>query len=110
MGFFSQKCQGCAHPILSIWASNDVNDWMQQAVAITPNGSVLKGTYDGYGRLDEFEYAVGERNTVWHQACWAVAGSPGDYQGESPYAEDQGFFFEDPDHDLAEPKTREAAK
>jgi len=105
MGFFSAKCMDCQHPLLSIYATNPVNDWMQHAVVITPNGSILKGVYDGYGRVDDFDYAVGgEPNTVWHLACWKVAGSPTDYRGEAAYAEDQGYFFDDGTHNMEEPK------
>jgi len=79
-------------------------------VAITANGCVLKGSYDGYGRLEDFEFAVGDQNTVWHQGCWAAAGSPIDYRGPSRSAEDQGFFFTDPAHNMVEPKAMEAAQ
>ena len=100
MGFFSQKCEGCSHPILSIYAVNDINDWMMFAVAIGPDDSFVSGEYDGYGRIEGYEYAVGSDNTVWHKACWKVAGSPMDYRGESAYAEDQGYFFDEGEHDL----------
>ena len=46
---------------------------------------------------------MGDRNTVWHKACWRVAGAPMDYRGESAFAPDQGWFFNDPDHDMVEP-------
>jgi hypothetical protein len=81
---------------------------MIQAVAITPDGSLLKGEYDGYGSLHspsgaEFSDAVGHITTVWHRACWEAAGKPDDYRGESAYAEDQGWFFADGAHDMPEP-------
>jgi len=103
VGFFSQLCESCKHPALSMYSVNGINDWMQYVVVITNDGSVVKGDYDGYGRVNGFEYAIGANNTVWHQACWRVAGSPTDYRGESKYAEDQGFFFDD-EHDMEEPQ------
>lgn len=102
MGFFSSQCENCGHPLLCPAATNSTNTWMTDVVAITPNGSVIRGTYDGYGRIDQFEGAIIDA-TVWHQACWTAKGQPTDYQGPSATASDQGWFFEDPAHDLAEP-------
>ena len=104
MGFFSQNCEGCGHPMLSWYVVNEINTWMMHGVAIEPDGSILKGHYDGYGRLDEHEYAIGDTNTIWHEACWQVAGCPTDYRGASKHAQDQGFFYNDPEHDMAEPE------
>lgn len=109
MGFYSAKCLGCSHPILCLNATDPINTWMSQAVAVTADGSLLKGEYDGYGALhspsgSEFPDAVGHGTSVWHRACWEVAGKPDDYRGSSPRAEDQGWFFADGAHDLPEPK------
>lgn len=104
MGFFSQKCHGCDHSILSLYSTNDINDWMRFAVSVSPSGEIHSGEYDGYGRVGGAEDAVGYSNTVWHRACWKRAGCPMEYQGESPYAPDQGYFFNDGDHDMPEPK------
>jgi len=103
MGMFSAECQGCGHPLLCPAATTAVNSWMQRGVAIAENGSVLHGTYDGYGSLSDYEGVVGFDTTVWHQACWEKAGSPGDYRGPSKNASDQGWFFEPGTHDLREP-------
>jgi len=108
MGFFSQDCEGCGHPALSLWATTPINDWMQHIVAITPKGGILFGVYDGYGRLDDdgkiYDDAVGFDNTVWHLACWKQAGKPSHFQGPSRHSDDQGFFFQDGEHDMAEPQ------
>lgn len=109
MGFFSQNCEGCGHSILSMWSTTGINDWMQQAVAIFPSGTIVTGVYDGYGRLEDdqhviHEEAVGYDNTTWHLACWRKAGSPTGYLGKSEWARDQGFFFSDGAHDVAEPR------
>lgn len=107
MGFFSADCNGCNHPLLSEYATNPINQWMEQGVTIYENGSLIKGRYDGYGR-----YAMPSANepiegalegTVWHEACWNAAGSPTDYRGVSPDSPDQGYFFDDGDHDMPEP-------
>lgn len=104
MGFFSSDCEGCGHPLLSPQATNGINAWMTHGVAILPNGSVLSGDYDGYGHLDEFDCVGMEPSTVWHAACFKCAGSPMDYRGESRCSADQGWFFNDPDHDMVEPR------
>jgi hypothetical protein len=103
MGFFSQNCNGCGHPALSVYAVNGINDWMMHVVVITPTGDIISGEYDGYGRVAGADYAVGSDNTVWHKACWTVAGKPMEYRGESKYADDQGYFFDDGDHNMDEP-------
>lgn len=78
---------------------------MSQGVAISPDGSIVHGVYDGYGCLSEYRGAVGiDPRTVWRRACWVRAGSPATYQGNSPAAPVQGVFFDEGDHDLAEPQ------
>lgn len=117
MGFFSADCKGCGHPLLSLIASNEVNIWMNLGVIITVDGEIFVGSYDGYGQLwcdDEEQIPEGEWSvmgigspsgpTVWHEACWKVAGYPTDYQGPSEAAADQGWFFERGAHDLPEPQ------
>jgi hypothetical protein len=102
MGFFSSNCEGCGHPLLSSHATNDINSWMEQVVAIKSNGSLIMGDYDGYGSIGGVECAI-EDATVWHVACFKHAGRPYEYRGPSPRAHDQGYFFDDGDHDMAEP-------
>lgn len=110
MGFFSQDCEGCGHPALSEQATEAVNDWMNDVVAITPHGSVVRGSYDGYGTLREpgsdieHEFAVGAGNTVWHTACWEEAGHPTFFRGESRRSQDQGWFFGDGEHSIPDPR------
>ena len=116
MGFFSWNCRGCEHPLLSLWATNPTNAWMQRAVVVeSPSpwseGRVLEGTYDGYGRLDgqEINHQYSGTGTeykepgCWHRACWVKAGKPADY-APSKSADDQGYFFDEGEHDLEEPR------
>lgn len=108
MGFFSSNCEGCGHPLLCISAINGINSWMNEGVAITEDSQVIQGFYNGYGTLVDAsrdnDYAVGGTNTVWHRACWVQAGSPTDYRGASASSPDQGWFFEEGAHDMAEPR------
>lgn len=104
MGFFSSNCEGCGHPLLSSWVINKINSWMEQAVIITPDGKLHAGSYDGYGSVDGgVTQPLAEPAMVWHKACWEVAGKPTEYEGESTHSEDQGYFYNDPDHDMPEP-------
>jgi hypothetical protein len=91
-------------------ATNAINDWMNNGVIINPDGSRIEGSYDGYGRLATTEGLVAcdmdqpEGNPcAWHRACWEVAGEPEEYV-PSVSSDDQGHFFEEGDHDMADPR------
>ena len=103
MGFFSWNCRGCEHPLLSRWVTNNTNAWMENAVVIESEGSVLVGLYDGYGRVGErqINHALNEPG-CWHRACWESVGKPVDHS-PSARSDDQGFFFDPGDHDMDEP-------
>lgn len=105
MGFFSQDCERCGRPLLSIWAIEEpeVAGWMAEAVALTPSGSIHVGEYDGHGGIDGAAYAVGD-STVWHRACWELAGKPTEFTGASRASSDQGWFFDTGDHTLPDPR------
>lgn len=100
MGFFSYNCKVCGHPMLSRGATDEITEWMSEVVALTSNGSVLRGEYDGYGRVDCFD---GDDGYGWyHAACYEHAGRPA-YDGPSASAADQGWFFDDGAHDALPP-------
>lgn len=114
MGFFSWNCKECGHPLISHWRTNKVNKWMRDAVVITQRGSIIKGEYDGYGRLDGVDITL---DLVWnkhgrainnpacyHKACWEKAGRPDKYGKGSKMSADQGYFFDEGEHDMEEPK------
>lgn len=106
MGFFSYLCKECGHPLLSPQATDPgINDWMAQAAILTNRGSIIIGEYDGYGRAGEMEDGM-EYAACLHEACWERAGRPGfkHYGEPSTHAPDQGFFFDDGDHDLIDPR------
>lgn len=110
MGFFSWNCRGCEHPLLSRWATNGENGWMQQAVVVEAEGRVLEGTYDGYGRVGGQEINRQHSRTdteykepgCWHRACWVKAGKPTDY-APSKSSDCQGYFCGECQHDMNEP-------
>jgi hypothetical protein len=105
--FFSNDCHGCGHPLLGIEVTNETNQWMNRAVAITPKGSIFKGDYDGHGGLVFYgafwDGIVDGINTVWHEACWQAAGTPPGYQGAATISHDQGRFFAEGAHDMPRP-------
>jgi hypothetical protein len=106
MGFFSYNCRGCGHPLLHN-SFSPTNAWMIEGVAITEEGSILQGTYDGYGHLSGLGILdQGEKPDVYHKACWDVLGRPMEYKGGSKDARDQGYFFSAKAHDMARPMFR----
>ncbi len=110
MGFFSEDCKRCGHPALSAMATNDVNAWMNEVVAIWPTGDLTVGPYDGYGGVNDVDYVIGaeaeygQGNTIYHRACWEVAGKPRRYGGPCRPSEDQGWFFDTGAHDVPDPR------
>lgn len=108
MGFFSWDCKVCGHPMLSPAVTTGRTGWMSQVVAIEPNGTILRGEYDGYGRIDGRE--TDGAPECYHQRCWDLAGRPVNYTEESESSRDQGFFFDDDDHNVGAPKSLEEAQ
>lgn len=102
MGLFSWNCCGCQESVKSPY---DIDKpWQNLAVVVTPN-EVITGSYDGYGRVGDFDvYAeyehlvTGDREELWKGVLWFHArcfeyGSRGfNAKGSSP-AEDQGHFY-----------------
>ena len=108
MGFFSWNCNECNHPMLNSYAANNINSWMSNVVVIeADSGSLMRGEYDGYGRVDGREIRlvlldeVESEPCCYHDACWDQAGKPTTYIPSAP-AEDQGFFFYD-EHNMERP-------
>ena len=105
MGFFSWECKKCGHSILSAEATNSVNDWMNKAIALDKDGSVVVGFYDGYGRLwtdSGMEVELDFEPCIYHHDCWVAAGKP-EFDGPSDSAADQGWFFDEEDHNMTSP-------
>lgn len=103
MGFYSNDCLHCTHPLICSRAAEDKNKWMTQGVVITENNSIIRGEYDGYGRLDEREAFCNDEVSVYHADCWDAAGRPFTYQGPSKGSADQGWFFDDGVHNWPTP-------
>ena len=104
MGFFSWNCKDCGHPMLSPYAIDKVNAWMNDVVVLQDGGSMCMGEYDGYGRVGDNDIAF-TNPECYHHACWVKAGKPTKYRVGSDSSDCQGFFFNAGDHDLQEPIT-----
>jgi len=105
MGFFSWDCKVCGHPMLSVYALEDKNAWMNDVVMLT-NENMLAGSYDGYGRVgngeDLTEYDADRE--CYHKLCWEKVGKPTKFTEASKYSDDQGYFFDDGIHNIPEPE------
>ena len=107
MGLFSWKCKKCDHSIKAPYNVPTGWEYMNEAVLLRKGQEPVIGHYDGYGRIEGFEesaptamseYEVAaypQDPEMWHKVCWENAGKP-EYTGDSEYAEDQGFFYDDP--------------
>lgn len=103
MGFFSWNCRGCGVSLRSRYAT-DNRDHIE-CVVLLPQGCVLIGDYDGYGRVNDIDINSNPEPECWHRKCWDLAGAPKHFTKSSEYAHDQGYFFDEPsdshglDHD-----------
>lgn len=100
MGFFSWNCKVCEHPMLSYGATESDNTWMSQVVVFFENETRLVGEYSGYGEVDGNN--INDNPCCYHYDCWLVKNKP-EYNGESNYAEDQGWFFDNDVHNIKSP-------
>ena len=97
MGFSSWECKGCSRSIRNAFSPSGLEDWMEKAVVLFKDDSVLKGKYDGYGCLEGPSHSEidlsdsGDEGGWWHEACWEHAGRP-PYDSPSKHARDQGHF------------------
>jgi len=101
MGCFSWTCPCCGHSIRASHATNAESAWLADAVLVE-DGSVIRGEYDGYGRLQtrsgrEVELGDGPSPTLVHQACYDLMKPQNPVYGPSRHARDQGHFVGDYD-------------
>jgi hypothetical protein len=112
MGFFSWDCLRCGVSMRSEWSTDGDTSWLERVVVIEagPNGRVLKGQYDGYGRVhtprgtETIQLGPDfEPPSCWHRECWSADGSPGDWRGPSRRSQDQGFFLDEDEPPIDRP-------
>ncbi len=51
MGFFTSKCKKCRKSIVAPYDLSTGLTWLNHVVAIRPDGFIIVGEYDGYGRV-----------------------------------------------------------
>lgn len=115
MGFFSWNCRACGKSVRSAYTNAGHGQWMAQAVVATKSGSIVKGEYDGYGRVGDREFDLNDAGpfTIWHLACWDGVTA---FAGQSESAGDQGHFCDEvltlfpPGHDPAEVRRRHVSE
>ena len=97
MGLFSWQCKKCDHSIKSPFNIPDGWEYMNEAVVLRKGMEPVIGEYDGYGTVGALGVnSFGDYEPeMWHKKCWENDGKP-EYSGGSEYAQDQGFFYEDP--------------
>ncbi len=96
MGFFSWNCKRCGLAIMSPYSVDSENVQLNDAVAITQEGEVFQGEYDGHGHLgDMIDDELCNNPEMYHQVCWELAGKPTEYTEGSENASNQGFFIND---------------
>ena len=108
MGMFSWKCPHCDRGILESGSTDTgINEWMNKTVVLLENGSIIKGSYDGYGgvggmKVSDFMYG---KTVMAHDACWRVAGKPDleEYEEGSQHDPDQGWGNESEFYNMKEP-------
>ena len=126
MGVFSWNCECCGQSIKGPFDGSrstppEAIAWQNEVVALLPDGTRLRGYYDGYGRVNAdpspwpldlegdsllvqktgpWDYTQRKQEgdpAVWHAKCYAHAGSPTEYPGPSHPADDQGHFYSLPE-------------
>lgn len=89
--------------MLNPYSINGSNAWMCDVVVMFSDGTRLVGEYDGYGGVSDRDILEGPGDPCcYHQSCWVVAGKP-KYNGGSPPAQDQGYFFDRGAHTMKDP-------
>ena len=92
MGFFSSDCHECGKSIKAPYDLPEANKWMNEVITISSDGILIKGPYDGYGRIGN-DLEIPDDSTWRHLRCATKQHLLlTEYCGRSQQANDQGFF------------------
>lgn len=94
MGYFSKLCAKTFLPVMAVRA--DVPE-LSRVVALFPNGKIVMGVYDGYGRVDDLDMDYETFESIKFVLANHYAGETYDALGESPNDPGQGWFYNDAD-------------
>lgn len=96
MGFFSKTC---AKSFLPVLADARGVPQLSEVVALLPNGMVIEGTYDGYGRVDGNDLREIDNEWIWDNVKFVLKlcynGEKYDEVGPSHDERAQGWFMHD---------------
>lgn len=96
MGFFSKTCAKSYLPILA--DARDVPQ-LSNVVALLPNGAIVEGSYDGYGRVDGKDLREIDGKWIWNDVKFVLkiwyGGEKYDEIGPSYDERAQGWFMHD---------------
>jgi hypothetical protein len=76
MGFFSKTCAKTHMPIVNVHRGFPR---FHTIVALTPDGNVLEGVYDGYGRVNDVDILEDMNMDDWNKVKFVLRDS---YKGE----------------------------
>lgn len=97
MGFFSKCCAKTNLPIVTQYKGFPE---FSDVVALTPDGRIIKGSYDGYGRVDDEDLReTPEGKWIWEKVKFVLAPHyNGEKYNELPKSHDelaQGYFMDE---------------
>lgn len=96
MGFFSWQCAKSNKPVMAEPAVVG-SPWQFSCdvVVLFKNGDRISGTYDGYGRVDNFEL-VDHPEERWRMVIKDYySGETFDQLAQNKYDQGQGYFYSD---------------
>ena len=98
MGFFSWRCAKSNKPVMAdVAVRNTPWAFASQVVVLFKNSSRITGTYDGYGRVDDFEL-LDLQESSWRMVIEKYYNSETfDQLAQNKYDQGQGFFYNDED-------------
>jgi hypothetical protein len=98
MGFFSWRCAKSDKPVMAeVAVRNTPWAFASGVVVLFKNGDRVRGTYDGYGRVDEFEL-IDYPEERWRMVIEKFYdGETFEQLAQNKYDQGQGFFYNDGD-------------
>lgn len=96
MGFFSKCCAKSHLPVLTKYREVPL---LSNVVALLPSGEIVRGMYDGYGRVDDVELRERGADWIWPEVKLVLAiyykGETYEQLGPSGNELAQGYFMSD---------------
>ena len=103
MGFFSWRCAKSGRPVMAqVAVKNTPWEFASRAVVLHRDGRVIRGVYDGYGRVlhhsEELELTdMAEENWRLVIEQYYQGERFEDFPAKNAWDQGQGFFYDDAD-------------